>query len=125
MLDVGGQKWCITKNTVLKQLVSVKWMADSNEIYLNHRRYTCTVCSSMGSVMFRLIRLYDTIVNDTLFRPSTRVSLDVATCDYICIFVSTPLAQSTTAVSVYVIRITAFVITGLGVAIVQVCICLD
>ena len=74
----------------------------------------------MGFVMFRLIRLYDTIVKDTLFRPSTRVSLDVATCDYIFTSVSTPLARSTAPVSVYLIRITAFVITGLAVAIVQV-----
>ena len=105
---------------MLKQLVSVEWMTDSIKIYSNHRRYTCTVRSPMGSVMFGLIRLYDTIVNDTLFPPSTRVSLDVATCDDIFISVSTPLARSTTPVSVYVLRITAFVITGLAVAIVQV-----
>ena len=74
----------------------------------------------MGLVMFRLIRLYDTIVNDTSFRPSTRVPLDVAKCDCTFISISTPLARSTTPTSVYGIPITALVITGLAVAIVEV-----
>ena len=45
-----------------------------NITYQTHRRCTCTVCGPVGSFMARHNRLYDTIVNGTSVRPSTRIS---------------------------------------------------
>ena len=59
------------------ETVGVIWVDDRfnlNITYQNHRRFICAVCGPAGSFMVRHIRLYDTIVNDTSFRPSTRIS---------------------------------------------------
>ena len=70
----------------------------------------------MGSVIVRLIWLYDTSMTHCFDRQ--RVSLDVATFHYIFLSISALLARSTIPVSEYGVRIAALVITGLAIAMV-------